>query len=119
MRSRNSEQEDYLLRMIQQMGRALARIREMLLGGTSTGSAIRVEIAATSAALFGRDSAMLDQLDAESAVRLIASPERVALWVQLLEAEAESWDREGGSERAGACSARAAALRQASARQEV
>lgn len=114
MRSRNSEQDDYLLRMIQQLGRALARIREMLLGGTSTGAAVRVEIAATAATLFGRDSAMLERLDAESAVRLIASPERVALWGQLLDAEAESWDREGGSERASACRARATALRQAS-----
>jgi hypothetical protein len=116
VRSRNSEQEDFLLRVIQQMGQALARIREMLLGGTSSGAAVRVEIAATSAALLGRDSAMLERLDAESAVRLIASPARVALWVQLLDAEAESWDREGGSERASACRARAAALRHASAR---
>ncbi|WP_043580147.1 hypothetical protein [Gemmatimonas phototrophica] len=100
--------------MIQQLGRALARIREMLLGGTSTGAAVRAEIAATAATLFGRDSAMLERLDAESAVRLIASPERVALWVQLLDAEAESWDREGGSARASACRARATALRQAS-----
>lgn len=117
MRSQNSEQEDYLVRMIQQLGRALARVREMLLGGAASALAVRREIAQTSAALLGRDASMLTQLDAESAVRLLASPERVALWVGLLEAEADAWDLEGQSERASACRARAASLRMAAGRQ--
>lgn len=115
VRTRNSEQEDYLLRMIQQLRLALARLREML-GGAAPGAAVRVEVAQNVALLLGADSAMLDQLDAESASRLVGSSARIEIWAQLLELEAELWARDGAVEREAALTARAVALRTAAAR---
>lgn len=115
MRTRNSEQEDYLIRLIQEIGRAVARLREMLLGATSSGAAVRTEIASNAQRLLGSHAGMLDQLDAVTAARLIGSQSRLALWAQLLDLEAESWARDGDAERAAAVTARATALRAAAA----
>lgn len=112
MRLRDSGQEDHLLRMIRQLGEALARIREMLVGAAAAPSTVRDELSAVTGRLLGRDRGMLEQLDAASAVRLVASPARVELWAQVLELEAEAWERDGAGAHATACRARAQALRQ-------
>lgn len=118
MRTRNTEQEDYLLRMIQEVGRALARLREMLQGSANAGPAVRAEVAQSTELLLGADAPMLEQLDAVSAARLLGSRARVELWAQLLDLEAETWAGEGAAERATAATVRAAALRAASAATE-
>lgn len=113
MRTRNSEQEDYLIRMIQEMGRAIARLREMLLGQAFSGASVRAEVLQSTAQLLGPDCKMLAQLDALSAVRLVGSQERVTMWVQLLELEAEAWAADEANARATELRERAQSLRSA------
>jgi hypothetical protein len=117
VRTRNSDQEDYLLRMIQEAGRALARIRELLLGGATASPVVRAEIEQTTALLLGGDRPMLEQLDAESAVRLIGNADRVARWIELLELDAESQRQQGDAARAARRMERARSLRTAVANQ--
>ncbi len=115
MRTKTSEQEDYLLRMIQEIGRAMARLRRMLSESESAGPTVRAEVSSSTQRLLGADVMILERLDAVSAAQLISSPSRIALWAQLLDVEAESWTHEGNAERAGSVTARAAALRAAAA----
>jgi hypothetical protein len=104
--------EDYLLRLIQEMGAVLRRLRARLLGAQEGADAVEVreEAAAAVGQLLGPHAAVLEHLDVSSAVTLIADPQRVALWVQLLLVQAMSDERLGQAAPATARRARAAAL---------
>jgi hypothetical protein len=116
-----SAREDYLLRMIQQLGEVLRRLRERLTGQVDAGDAAEVdrEAGAAITTLLGPQSPLLQQLDAASAVRLVGDPDRLGLWVALLRVQADArradtrrGDREETADR---LAARASALEHAAA----
>lgn len=113
MRLRSSEQEDYILRMIQEAGEALRRVREMLTRSAVPTAGVRAELATATTRLLGPEAALLRQLDAETAVRLLNDHRRLDLWVDALELEADALALEGLSE-ADAVRRRADSLRAAS-----
>ena len=116
--------EDYLIRLLQQVSAVLRRLRERLTGATDSGAevapgelaSIGREAADAVAALLGPQAALLQQLDASSAVALVADAERVALWVGLLEVQAAAARAEGQAARAAQVAARAMTLAEAAAR---
>lgn len=113
MRLRNSEQEDYILRIIRQAAEALRRLREMLTGSAETSETVRREAGISIEQLLGEVSPLLSRVDADTAVRLVGSQTRIALWADLLELEADACDRAGDTAEASAHRYRAAALRTA------
>jgi hypothetical protein len=110
-----SAREDYLLRMIQQLGEMLRRLRERLTGKVDAGEAVEIEREAGQAivTLLGPQASLLQQLDPASAVRLVADAHRVALWVGFLRLQADAQRASGRADAADRLAARAAALEQA------
>lgn len=113
MRLRNSEQEDYILRIIRQAAEALRRLREMLTGSAEASETIRREAGIAIEGLLGEVAPLLTRVDADTAVRLVGSQTRIALWADLLELEADASERAGDAGEASTHRARAAALRAA------
>ncbi len=107
--------EDYLIRLIQQLGEVLRRLRARLVGKVDAGDAAEVEREAGQAivALLGPQAPLLRQLDPASAVRLVADVDRVALWVQFLRVQADAQRAAGRADAADRLTARAGALEQA------
>lgn len=116
-----SAREDYLLRMIQQLGEVLARLRKRLMGQVDASDAAEVDAEAGAAitTLLGPQAPLLQQLDAASAVRLVGDPERVGLWIALLRVQADArradTRRSDHDDTANRIAARASALEQAAA----
>jgi hypothetical protein len=110
-----SAREGYLIRLIQQVGEVLRRLRERLTGQASAGEAAAVEREAGAAigTLLGPQAALLRQLDPASAVRLVADAHRVALWVALLRVQADAHRASGAADVADRLAARANALEHA------
>jgi hypothetical protein len=110
-----SAREDYLIRLIQQLGEVLRRLRARLTGEVDAGDAAEVEREAGVAivTLLGPQAPLLQQLDATSAVRLVASAERVALWTSFLRVQAEAQRAGGRADAADRLAARASALDEA------
>lgn len=113
MRLRNSEQEDYILRIIRQAAEALRRLREMLTGSAEASETVRREAGIAIEQLLGEQAPLLTRVDAETAVRLVGSQARIALWADLLELEADACNRAGDTTGASAHRDRAVALRTA------
>lgn len=98
---------DYILRLIEEMGRIVARIRELLMGGAST--KVELELDAL-ARLAGLELGAVRALTADSLLVLLrptpdADPTRALIVAQLLELDAERARAAGdsaGSERAAA-----------------
>jgi hypothetical protein len=116
-----SAREDYLIRMIQQVGEILRRLRQRLTGKVDASDAAEIdrEAGAAIATLLGPQAPLLQQLDAASAVRLVGDADRVGLWIALLRVQADArradtgrGDREAAAER---LAARALALELAEA----
>ena len=106
-----SAREDYLLRMIQQLGVVLARLRERLTGATvDEAGDIEREAAASIGTLLGPQAPLLGQIDAGTAVRLVGSADRVATWVAFLRVQAEAHRVAGRADAADRLAHRAAAL---------
>ena len=110
---RSNQQDDYLLRLIQQAGEALRRLRQRLRGGEETPAVTRRDAAAAVDALLGAESSLLGALDATTAVRLVGDPRRVAAWAALLELDAEAAAAAGDGAGERARRARAESLRDA------
>ena len=116
-----SAREDYLIRMIQQLGEVLRRLRQRLTGQVdgSDVAAIDREAGGAIATLLGPQAPLLQQLDAASAVRLVGDADRVALWVAFLRVQADArradTRRSDSGEMADRLAARASALEQAAA----
>jgi hypothetical protein len=124
MRTRSSEQEDTLLRLIQQLAAAARRLRELLTESADSSASVRVEVGQSIALVLGKESTLLSGIDAASAVRLVRSRARLEMWIALLELDADACDRgglvpEAGARRARAAALRAAAVRSASAGEDV
>lgn len=107
--------EDYLIRLIQQLGEALRRLKARLSGKLESGDAAEVDREAGSAiaSLLGPHATLVRQLDAASAVRLVGDPGRVALWVEFLRLQADAQRLDGRGDSATRLEARAQALEQA------
>jgi hypothetical protein len=110
-----SAREDYLLRMIQQLGVVLARLRERLTGLSSTAdatdaAAVDREAYASIGTLLGPQAGVLNQLDADSAARLLGDADRVSLWVAFLRIRAEAQRTMGRPDAADRLATRAEAL---------
>jgi hypothetical protein len=110
-----SAREDYLLRMLQQLGVVLARLRERLTGGTAGTEAAEVEREASGAiaTLLGPQATLLQQLDPQSAVRLVGDADRAAMWIAFIRVQAEAQRASGRADVADRLAARAAALEDA------
>ena len=106
--------EDYLIRLIQQLGEVLRRLRGRLAGEPSAADLAEIEREAEAAiaTLLGPQAALLRNLDAASAVQLAGGRERVATWVALLRAQADAQRASGRPDPAGRLVARADALEQ-------
>jgi hypothetical protein len=110
-----SAREDYLIRLIQQLGEVLRRLRSRLAGKVDTGEAAEIEREAGQAiaSLLGPQSSVLQQLDPTSAARLVGDADRVGLWVGLMRVQADALRLQGSVESAERLTARAAALEDA------
>lgn len=110
---RRKDQEDYLLRLIQQAAEALRRLRERLTHAAESPEAVRHDAAAATDALLGAEAPLLRRLDARSAARLVGHAGQVRAWAELLEVQADAARAALDVEAAGALGARAKALREA------
>jgi hypothetical protein len=110
-----ASREDYLLRMIQQAGEVLRRLRARLTGELATDDDPDVEREAGKAiaTLLGPQAPLLQQLDATSAVRIVGDAERVGLWIAFMRVQAEAQRAGGRADAADRLAARATALEQA------
>jgi hypothetical protein len=109
------ERRDYLLRMIEEMGRVTARIRAMLLGGETGKAATELQAAAR---VVGLDVATARALTADSLLLLLRmSPDsdlgRVKLAADLLDLDADVAAAEGKTAVAETYRDKAAQLREA------
>lgn len=107
-------QTDFILRIIEQLGAALRRARDLLARGVPGAQGALDEARTAQAELLGDRAAMLQQLDAETAAALVADPRLIGLWIDLVRAEAESLRLLGRISEAEAREARANQLEQAS-----
>ena len=110
MTPRSSEQEDYILRMMRMAAEALRRLRGRLIADEPA-ELIRKESLSIAGDLLGRDAPLLRMVDARNAVQLVGHPGRVAVWIDILELEADATDRTGDSQKARVLRDRAASLR--------
>ena len=107
-----SIRKDYLLRMIEQMGRVLARVRELLLAGRTTEARAELENAARGA---GLDIGLVLSLAPESLEPLLTTGGEIdrpkcALFGELLYLERQRALADGDTARAKRCADRAAML---------
>ena len=116
-----SAREDYLIRMIQQLGEVLRRLRQRLTGQVDPRDAAEVDgqAGAAIATLLGPQAPQLQQLAPASAVRIVGDADRVGLWIALLRVQADArradTRRTDRDETADRLAARASALEQAAA----
>jgi hypothetical protein len=110
-----ASREDYLIRMIQQLGEVLRRLRARLTGEPAADDIAEVEreAGAAIATLLGPQAPLLQQLDATSAVRIVGDPKRVALWTAFMRVQADAQRASGRVDAADRLTSRAAALEQA------
>src|SRR5687768_3175107 len=87
-----ASREDYLIRMIQQLGEVLRRLRARLTGEPAADDVAEVEREAGAAigTLLGPRAPLLQQLDATSAVRIVGDAERVGVWIALMRVQADA-----------------------------
>ncbi|GLC25887.1 hypothetical protein [Roseisolibacter agri] len=110
---RRRDQEDHILRLIQQAGEVLRRLRERLTHAAESPEAVRQEAASATDALLGGEAPLLRRLDARSAARLVGHAGQLRAWAELLDVQADAARAALDVEAAGALGARAKALREA------
>lgn len=94
-------QSDYILRLIEQLGAALRRLRERLAGGhAEVADEVILEAVDAQADLFGPLWEVIRTLDAETAASLIPERERLSGWIELLRLEADAAHLAGDEARA-------------------
>lgn len=109
-------QRDYVLRLLEVAAAALRRLRELLGAGTAEPEVIVEEARAAQAALFGDTWPLLQRVDAATATALIRDPRQLALWADLLRAEADASRCAGDTERADYLDTRATVVADAAER---
>jgi hypothetical protein len=113
MALRRSDQQELLERLMREASAAHKHLRERLGGGNDPPAGIGADARTAIVALLGDEAPVLTMLDPVTAVRLIGHPERVALWAQLVDIEADAALAAGESGLAASRRARAAGLRAA------
>lgn len=104
-------QRDFILRLIEQAGVAVARLRAMLGKGSSSDAELVVQEAAQAqAALFGPLWPAVRVLDPASAAMLIGEERQLRAWVELLRVQAAAHERLGRPVEAEGLISRADAL---------
>jgi hypothetical protein len=99
-------QRDVVLRWIEQLARVIARL---IKGGTAGDLDLaRAEIQRATAELLGPLAALVPQLDAPTAAEILADPDRVFAWAQLLDLDGIIAEATGNAE--AGVSARSRAL---------
>lgn len=83
-----AQQTDYILRIIEQLGAALRRARDLLARDTPNAAESLQELDAAEDELLGSRAAVLRQLDAATVVSLLSDERAVELWIDLLETRA-------------------------------
>ena len=78
-------QRDYILRMIERIAAAIARILKRKSDGDLMGA--RQEVHQATVELLGPASAMAMMVDSRTAANLVSDPRRLRLWARLLEEE--------------------------------
>ena len=78
-------QRDYILRMIERIAAAIARILKRKSDGDLMGA--RKEVHQATVELLGPASAMAMMVDSRTAANLVSDPRRLRLWARLLEEE--------------------------------
>src|SRR5512135_2032328 len=80
-------QRDFILRMIEAIAAAVARIRKRRESGDLV--AARREVHNAIVELLGPAAAMVGMLDSRTAANLVSDPTRIAMWARLLHEDAE------------------------------
>ncbi len=80
-------QRDFILRMIEAIAAAIARIRKRRESGDLV--AARREVHNATVELLGSAAAMVGMLDSRTAANLVSDPTRIAMWARLLHEDAE------------------------------
>lgn len=80
-------QRDFILRMIEAIAAAIARIRKRRESGDLV--AARSEVHNAIVELLGPAAAMVGMLDSRTAANLVSDPTRIAMWARLLHEDAE------------------------------
>jgi hypothetical protein len=104
-------QRDFILRLIELAGVAVARLRAMLgQGGGSDAELVVQEADQAQAALFGSLWPVVRVLDPASAAMLISEERQLRAWVELLRVQAAAHERLGRLDEAAGLITRADAL---------
>jgi hypothetical protein len=104
-------QRDYILRLIEEAGAAIARLRVMLgAGDASELETVVQEAEAAQAALLPTVWPSVRLLDPRSAVMLIGDTRRVRAWAELLRIQADAHRQAGAVDQAARLTTRAEAL---------
>ncbi len=107
-------QRDFILRLIEQAGAAVARLRAMLgLGNTAEAEIVVHEAEQAQAALFGALWASVRVLDPASAAMLVGDARQLHAWLDLLRVQAAAYEQIGAMAESQALTARADALERA------
>lgn len=110
---RSSKQDDVLLRIVREAGRALALLRSRLTDTPEAAPEVRREVAASLHTLLGNEAMLLTALDAGNAVRLVGDAATVSCWVAFLELDADAAAVAGHAAESSARRARARSLAEA------
>jgi hypothetical protein len=106
-----SSREDYLLRILTQVGEAVSRLRTRLDDGATTGEMIPA-IRSAEGDLLREQADLLRALDPATAARILGSRRQLQLWIDLLRLEAEVYRNGGHPSAATALETRASQLEQ-------
>lgn len=101
-------QRDYILRLIEAVGATLRRVLKRREEHDLPGA--RQDIARTMHELLGPGAAMVPMVDSITAANLVSDPQRLALYCQLLELDADLLEEMGHGERAVAARRRSLEL---------
>jgi hypothetical protein len=104
-----SSRSDFILRLIEEIGAALRRLRGRLAGGAPA-TAVVAGAREAQATLLGSMWPVLQTVDAATAAALVRDPWRLELWSDLLLVEAEAHRTLGDEPRAQALEKQAALL---------
>ncbi len=99
------QERDFLMRMIQQLADALARIAGLRGAGRTPEALLLLQ--QTTDGVFGPMARMLEQVDSASAAMLLASPQKIRAYASLLDERARIHAAQGENARARADERRA------------
>lgn len=107
-----ASRSDYILRLIEQLGAAIARLREKLVGaGAAAADEVMDETRQMQSELFGPLWEVISRVDARTAASLVPEQNKLLVWIELLEIEADAAEKAGAAATAAARRLRAAELR--------